>query len=227
VGFIHVMNLEQQFATLIEEERSNGPYTDLPDFVSRTRMPIEQLVILIRAGALRFTGKTKSQLLWEAHLITGKSREIPSGEVLFKSPLQEYKLPELLQTVTEDVYDEIELLGFSVNHSYFDLLETQFRGDCLAHEMMDNVGKSIRMMGQLVTIKYARTIHNDWMNFGTFIDARGRIFDTVHFPPSLKKYPFKGDGIYLVKGKISEEFGYPVMTVEKMAKMPVVKDPRS
>jgi DNA polymerase-3 subunit alpha len=58
------------------------------------------------------------------------------------------------------------------------------------------------------------------MHFGTFIDLHGEFFDTVHFPPSLKSYPFRGDGIYLLLGKIVEEFGYPSLEVEKMAKMP-------
>jgi error-prone DNA polymerase len=72
-----------------------------------------------------------------------------------------------------------------------------------------------------------RTVKKEWMHFGTFIDVHGHFFDTVHFPNSLKDYPFRGDGIYLVLGKIVEEFGFPSMEVEKMAKMPLQKDPRA
>ncbi|MDZ7777704.1 MAG: hypothetical protein U5L09_19855 [Bacteroidales bacterium] len=64
------------------------------------------------------------------------------------------------------------------------------------------------------------------MNFGTFVDVHGEFFDTVHFSASLKKHPFRGYGIYLLYGKIVEEFGYASLEVEKMAKMPVVGDPR-
>ena len=35
-----------------------------------------------------------------------------------------------------------------------------------------------------------------------------------------------GKGIYLVFGKITEEAGFPGMTVEKMAKLPYKPDPR-
>jgi DNA polymerase-3 subunit alpha len=82
------------------------------------------------------------------------------------------------------------------------------------------------MIGQLVTIKYVKTIKNEWMHFGTFIDVQGEIFDTVHFPNSLKQYPFKGNGLYLILGKVTEEFDYPSITVEKMEKLPVTEDPR-
>ena len=88
------------------------------------------------------------------------------------------------------------------------------------------VGKTIRMLGRLVTIKYVRTSKGELMHFGTFCDAIGNLFDTVHFPNSLKIYPFRGGGIYLLLGEITEEFGQPSMTVIKMAKMPIKPDPR-
>lgn len=146
--------------------------------------------------------------------------------VLFPTPVRRFELPVLEQNLIADVYDEIELLGFPVTYSYFDLLVTKFRGDIMAEEMGAHVGKNLRMLGLLVTIKYVRTVKKEWMHFGTFIDVHGRFFDTVHFPKTLEQYPFRGDGIYLVKGKIVEEFGFPSMNVEKMAKMPLQPDPR-
>jgi DNA polymerase-3 subunit alpha len=82
------------------------------------------------------------------------------------------------------------------------------------------------MLGQLVTIKPVRTVNGDYMNFGTFVDVIGDFFDTVHFAPSLKAYPFNGKGVYLLSGKVVQEFGYPSVEIEKMAKMPYQPDPR-
>jgi hypothetical protein len=64
------------------------------------------------------------------------------------------------------------------------------------------------------------------MNFGTMTDVEGHFFDTVHFPPSLAKYPFKGKGCYLVLGRVVEDFGFPSLEVSKMEKLPWVKDGR-
>jgi DNA polymerase-3 subunit alpha len=265
VGFIHVANLENQTGKIISEERkANGEYTGLEDLITRTGTSLEQMIILIRIGALRFTGKTKSQLLWGAHLLLGKKTEAggrrsEAGKrrpenggqktevggqrseivnrkseiirrkdpVLFQTPVKNYALPTLEPTTVEDVYDEVELLGFPVKHTYFDLLETSFRGEIMAKDMIGSLGKKVRMLGQLVTIKYVRTVKKEWMHFGTFTDSTGYFFDTVHFPDSVKNYPFRGDGIYLVLGKIVEEFGFPSMEVQKMAKMPMKKDPRA
>ncbi len=236
LGFIHVAGLEATVGKTIYPER---PYASLEDFIQRVPVTLDQLIILIRVGAFRFTGKPKASLLWEAHMLLGndqKSTDRHASRVtchvsqkcplLFPTTVKRFELPVLEQNLLSEVYDEIELLGFPITHTYFDLLGTKFRGDILAHDMGTHVGKTIRMLGLLVTIKYVRTIKREWMHFGTFIDANGHFFDTVHFPKAVTQYPFRGDGIYLVKGKIVEEFGFPSMNVEKMAKMPLQSDPR-
>lgn len=227
LGLVHVMHLEAETAMrIIEERRLNGKYTSLADFVSRVHIGLEQLVILIRIHAFRFTGKPKKELLWEAHMLLGDAPARTSERALFATPVRSFSLPPLEQDPLEDAYDEMELLGFPVSMTHFDLLETPFRGEVMARDLICHTGKTVRMLGNLVTIKNVKTVKGEWMHFGCFLDAQGNFFDTVHFPPSLKKYPFRGDGIYLLKGKVVEEFGYPSLEVEKMAKLPFRKDPR-
>ncbi len=228
VGFIHIMNLEMKVAQGIAQERHrSGPYRDLEDFIRRLDVHLEQMIILIRAGAFRFTGKKKAQLLWETHLYFGKNKNEHAPVPLFHTPARTFSLPCLEQTMLEDANDEYELLGFPVTISVFDLLETAFRGEIKARQLSGHVGKKVRMVGRLVTIKYVKTIHKELMHFGTFLDVDGEFFDTVHFPDVVKRFPFKGSGIYLLLGTVTEEFDFPSLTVEKMAKLAVRKDPRS
>jgi DNA polymerase-3 subunit alpha len=63
------------------------------------------------------------------------------------------------------------------------------------------------------------------MHFATFVDHKGNLFDSVHFANSVKTYPFKGSGIYLVYGEIVEEYGHFMIDVYKMAKMPLKENP--
>lgn len=228
LGFVHLQNLESDIGHQIEEERArNGSFKDLADFINRTHIGLEQLVILIRADAFRFTGKSKKELLWQAHMLLGVATvPVPGVNKLFHEPQKSYSLPPLEQSEIENAFDEIELLGFTATHSPFDLLETKFRGEILAHDMLKHIGKKVRMLGNLVCTKNVKTVSKEWMHFGTFLDVTGEFYDTVHFPNSLKNYRFQGSGIYLVLGTITEEFGFPSLTVEKMAKMPFVKDPR-
>jgi error-prone DNA polymerase len=227
VGWIHLQQFERKMAhRLVHERNENGEYRNLPDFTYRLSPGLEQLLILIRIGAFSFTGKTKAALMWEAHSLLNKSnKKKVENPVLFTEGHRSFTLPDLHQNKITDAYDEIELMGFPLTLSYFDLLRTSFRGELLAHELIQHVGKIVRMVGHLVTIKYVKTIKKDYMHFATFIDYQGNFFDTVHFPDSLKKYPFRGDGMYLILGKVVEEFGYASLEVHKMAKLPLKENP--
>jgi DNA polymerase-3 subunit alpha len=227
LGLIHVRDLEQQLAQrMVDERAKRGAYRDLPDFIERTGVGREQLVLLIRLGALRFTGKSKPELLWEAHLYLTREKEKVPLTRLFPAQARKYQLPQLIQQPIEDAYDEIELLGFPVGYTWFDLLQTSFRGAVKARELQHKVGEKVRVVGQLITIKYVRTVNRQIMHFAAFIDDEGQFFDTVHFPQTLKAYPFKGHGVYLILGKVVSEFGFPSLEVEKMAALPLKPDPR-
>jgi DNA-directed DNA polymerase III PolC len=226
LGFIHILSIEEQFARSIEEVRNDdGPFRDLGDFVARSLPKLEQVILLIRAGAFRFTGKKKAVLLWEAHMLMNESKH-DNTRPLFSNPVRSFSLPDLEHSAIDDAYDEVELFGFPVSLSWFDMLRTSFRGDVMAAGLRDNVGKTVRMVGHLVTIKYIKTVKGDWMNFGCFIDADGNFFDTTHFSKSLQNYPFKGSGTYLILGKVVEEFGFQSIEVDKLAKLPVKPDKR-
>lgn len=228
LGFTHVQNLEENLVKAILAERSSGgPYISLEDFVGRTQVRLEQLTVLIRVGALRFTGKNKKELLWASRMLLARQHRVPEGVTLFQSKAKEYSLPEFTTDPVEDAYDEIELLGFPVTVTPFDLLRTSYRGDVFVEDMKEQIGKGVRMVGHFVALKYVRTSRGETMNFGTFIDVHNHFFDTIHFPPSLAHSPFKGEGSYLMQGKIVEEFGFPSLEVERMDRLPIKPDPRA
>ncbi|MCD6013766.1 MAG: polymerase subunit alpha [Flavipsychrobacter sp.] len=211
---------------LIPQERAaNGDYIDIEDFIKRTHVLLEQLIILVRIGSFRFTGKNKKALLWEAHVLLNKNSKwaLP---VLFKSSAKKFTLPVFQTDPLEDGYDEVELLGFPVTISMFDLVKTDYRGESNARDLITHLGKSIRMVGDFVTAKYVPTSRG-LMAFGSFLDTEGRFFDTTNFPQSFRQYQFKGKGVYLISGKVVEEFGFPSIEVDKMAKLPIKNDPRS
>jgi DNA polymerase-3 subunit alpha len=60
------------------------------------------------------------------------------------------------------------------------------------------------------------------MHFGTFNDAHGEVFDTVHFPDITRKFPFRGRGFYSIRGKVVEDFGVKIIEVSWMDKLPLI-----
>lgn len=228
VGFIHVQELEQRVVKSIVTARNlGGEFRCLSDFTHRVDVGIQQLRILIRVGALRFTKKSKVDLLWEAHmLLDNRKKNEYRSPVLFEFDVPQFTLPKLRTSVLEDAYDEIELIGFPISLTWFDMLQTHFRGEIIARNLIKHVGKVVKLVGLLVNVKYVWTVKKEVMYFGTFIDYKGNFVDTVHFPNCLKQYPFTGDGVYLILGKVVEEFGHPSVEVQKMARLPLQPDPR-
>ncbi|HRH34652.1 MAG TPA: hypothetical protein PKY12_06315 [Catalimonadaceae bacterium] len=98
---------------------------------------------------------------------------------------------------------------------------------CTANQLAEFKGKFISIYGYLITLKPVRTVKGDMMNFGCFIDHEGFFLDTIHFPPSLKKYPFRGVGVYKLTGKVVDEFGFLSLEVQQMIKLPRKTDPRA
>lgn len=226
LGLIGIQGLEQQFIDLIPGEReANGAFLGLEDFVRRTGIGLEQAVILIRVGAMRFTGKNKKELLWEVHLMLGGKAKPRAGNELFSVAAKNYQLPQLDSHLLEDAYHELELLGFPLSMSYFELLKTSYRGQVMAAGLMAHVGELVKMVGMYVCEKTVYTKNGKKMWFGTFLDADGNFFDTVHFPNSTPNYPFRGSGCYLILGKVVEDFGYPGLEVVKFAKLEMLGNP--
>ena len=220
MGFVHLQGLERHFVEgFLAEREARGPFKNLEDFMVRVPFSVEQLVLLIRGGAFDFTREPKAALLWQAHLNKSEGKK-EQPETLFQLESQHFEFPDFKTSILNNAYDEIELYGFPVSITWFDLLQTSFRGELMASQMLHFVGKRCRMLGKLVTVKYVRTCKGDSMALGTFVDCNGEAFDTVHFPEVFKNWPFQGDGVYLLLGKVTEEFGQPSLEVEKMAKMP-------
>jgi len=228
LGFDCLLNLEGKLAVLIAEERQlNGDYTGIENFALRTGTGLEQIIILIRCGAFRFSGYSKKELLWEAHMLLSGVKQQREANLLFEASSRKPVLPKLEHSIIEDIYDEIELIGFAVSTTMFELIKTDFRGDVPAKELHNYEGQIVKMVGDFVCDKYVQTKNKKVMKFGTFFDINGDFFDTVHFPPSLVQYPLNGNGVYLVMGKVVLDFGCPAIEVYKCARLPLQQDPRS
>jgi len=226
LGFMFLNALESKVVKRFLIERQNhGHFKSLDDFIDRVPISIEQLSILIKTNAFRFTGVNKRELLWEAHLKINKVSFEEHIITLFKTEKINYKTPKLPSTFLENAFDDIELLDFPLCNP-FDLLQNPSKHPLKATQLPDYVGKIVSIEGYLITTKNTVTKNQQIMYFGTFIDREGYFIDTVHFPPIASKFPFRGRGVYAITGKILEEFDCINMEVISMYKLAVIEDPR-
>ena len=223
LGFGIIGALEKEVVqALLTERENNGAYKDLYDFIKRVSTSVDQLSLLIRSGAFRFTGKNKKELLWEAYMFINPVKKPSYIKDLFDIIPTKYTLPQLYNSWLDDAFDEIELFGFSLR-SPFKLLSKPLPTRVTSKDIAPQVGKIVEIVGYLVHVKKVSTMKTQQrMNFGTFVDLDGYWIDTVHFPASAMKYPFTGPGCYLIKGKVTEEFDYMAIDVMEMHRLDIL-----
>ena len=224
LGFQHLHNFPTEYSKQIISARSKeGAFKSYDEFVERVPMKPESLKTLIFSGALRDFGK-KSDLALKAALM-GKQYVPSITPQIFHLPTKHYDFPDLPREPFEDAFDELDLLGFPISCSPFDLLQAKGRGDMVANQLIQNKGKVVKIVAYLVSTKDVPTPQGR-MFFGTWIDVNGDYFDTTHFAQSAAQYPFTGGGCYLMLGKIEIDYDFPMINVSRMERLPMVPDPR-
>jgi len=219
-GFVHIKGLQDKLTeTILEERKQRGPFLHLQDFIERTNIGLEQLNTLISVGALRFTGKSKKQLLWEANFLQKRNKPaLHSANPLFEDKPLEFDLPELVDLRLDDLYDQMEILGFTLSNP-FEMVDDDPSKYVRAADMGKHNGESVTVLAYFIARKHAQTKNNDEMFFGTFVDSELNWIDTVHFPQTAHKYPLHTGGFYKITGKVTEDFGVYSIEAHHLARV--------
>ena len=226
IGFMFLQSFETKTGKKIIKERAeNGVFKSLDDFINRVSISIEQVNILIKIDAFRFTNRNKRELLWEANMKINKVTFDADKLTLFGSNKINYKTPNLPSTALEDAFDQIELLGYTICNP-FALLVDDFIHPLRAKHLKKLEGKNVTIDGYLVTSRSVRTSNGKTMYFGNFVDYNGYFIDIVNFPQVVEKYPFRGRGIYRITGKVVIEFDCITIETQLMERLPIIEDPR-
>jgi len=226
LGFQLILGIDsKEVVRLLRFRQENGDFKSLDYYLRMLHPTLENLLLLIRINAFRHISVNKQALKWQAHLFYKKSKVVKHQELLFEQETKQYELPTLQIDELEQSFEELDLLGFPLNNP-FELLEEPIQNFIPVKDLEKYNSQLITVYGYLVAIKPTRTKRGDIMNFGTFQDYDGNVFDTVHFPPSVKAYPFRGRGIYQLRGKVTQEFGYYSLEVMQQIKLKEVDDRR-
>ena len=162
----------------------------------------------------------------EAHLKISKEKVKEKYDAdLFQIHQVDYKLPDLFHSWEEDAFDQLELLGFPL-YSPFSIASEDETEHILAKDLRDYKDSTLWIKGYLIHAKRTTTSKQEKMFFGTFLDLEGEWLDTVHFPDIAQKFPFRGKGIYKVKGKVVVDYDCVTIEASYMEKLGVIEDPR-
>ncbi|WP_339649176.1 DNA polymerase III subunit alpha [uncultured Salegentibacter sp.] len=226
LGLGYIKELETKTVQQILENRQFfGVFKSFDDFIDRVSISIEQLSILLKIDAFRFTQTDKHHLLWKAHFKLNASKPVATQEKLFNTAHRDFELPQFQYSALIEAFDQMELLGFPLC-SHFKLLKNPIEKSVRAKDLKQYVGKEILIYGALITAKKTGTSNGKYMYFGTFFDAEGDVFDTVQFPATAEKYPLRSKGIYKCYGRVNNELDYISISIQWLQRQETLTDPR-
>ncbi|MGB3591787.1 MAG: PHP domain-containing protein [Nonlabens sp.] len=226
LGFSQLKGMEKNTMVKIMEARAyEGPFNSLEDYLERVYVGVEQSAILGSIDAFRFSGRDRFNILWDIYIKMGLSKVRYTQQRLFRPEHKKVKVPRLNTTPQELAFNQMDLMGFPLC-SHFELLGEPPLNKNTRKDFPDFLGKNIFIYGYVVNIKTTYTKNNKRMQFGTFLDQDGSFFDTVMFPQIASKIVYDGGGVYMIYGKVVEEFDFCSIEVIKMEKAPYMPDPR-
>ncbi len=226
LGLGYIKELEvKTIQQILENRQFFGAFKSLDDFIDRIHISIEQLSLLLKSNAFRFTGIDKHELLWKAYFKLHKSKPKISQALLFKPQHRDFELPEFEYSLLTEAYDQMELLGFPLCNQ-FDLLKDSITNTITAEDLKNYINQEIEIYGNLINSRKIGTSNGKYMYFGTFYDQDGGVFDVVLFPKVAEKYPLRTRGIYKCFGKVMYDLGYISLDIRWVARQATQTDPR-
>jgi DNA-directed DNA polymerase III PolC len=205
------------------------PFISLEDLVGRAAPKEAEVEMLIRCGAMDFTGLPRNQLMWKAMTSFKEMRKyaacVQEGGLGFEMPpavkSRERPAPRLPALKKAQMWkDEWEIMGFTCGIHPMAACRDELRrkGVRMSTAIMDCLNQTIRLAGVIAAERRTRTERGALMQFLTFDDEAG-VFEVVLFPDVYKKTRFlldgpgpyvvelDGPGPYVVEGRPESQHG--------------------
>ena len=209
IGLMQVKTLtEEAIGTrLVEERNARGPFRSFQDFLERVKPEPAQARTLIRAGCCdSLAGElTRPALLWRLYAANG-------------APASPLPVPDEYSGA-QQLAHEAETLGLIVRCHPLDLYRDEINR--IRHitgvEIPRHVGRSVTLIGWLVTEKSVETKHGEPMEFATFEDTTA-LYDATLFPDVYRRccHLLSTDSPYVLRGLVEEHFGVATLTVQDL-----------
>jgi error-prone DNA polymerase len=209
VGFMQIKTLREELVKqILAERQAHGLYRSLHDFLDRVNPDVAQAKLLIKAGCFdSIAGDlTRPGLIWRL--------------VAFHAGQRNRYLPIPREYSAQQQWaHEWELFGFPLSRHPLDLLKdvagrTAYIAAC---ELGEHVGRTITLLGWLVTEKIVSSKKGEPMEFATFEDQTG-LYDATFFPSTYRQYChlLASNQAYLITGLVEKHFAAVTLTVTQL-----------
>ena len=212
MGFMAIRNLQEKAIAVILDERKNGDFRSLDDFLLRTDINMADAMALVNAGCFTDLCTTLNH------------REIALKTASFYLQSSENRNPMQININTtplshkEKITLEFEAFGFPIGEhplmKYQPFIRNRIKKAKYIHKFYN---RKVVFAGVLITRKVTATKRKEAMEFITFEDETD-IFECVMFPKTYKKYGdlLNWETLFLVHGTVEKTFDVYTLTVSQL-----------
>ena len=214
VGLEPVFELSERTIKNILRERTQLPFSDLFDFIRRSRAGEKEVRHLIKAGALTLLDANAPRLLLLADLFFKNNKKAePVRFIAERTQLQPFN-------TYQKILNELEMLDFAVTAHPLTLFEEQIPWQSCVRsiDLEKHTKKRVRFCGWLVTSRRVTTASGGYMKFITLEDHFG-LCEAVLFPVLYNRYGhlLRSHGPYLLEGRVQSRLpGEANLIVDKL-----------
>jgi DNA-directed DNA polymerase III PolC len=224
VGLEAIGGLDQELReTVLADRERRGLYRDLADFRRRLKPGPEALAILIRTGALDFTGKPRPALFLGAELEDALHRPVERQQPELFPADGDWGWNPADYAAERRMQDEWDGLGFIVGPPLMSLFRPRLPVGLVASRDLEAYrGRTVQVAGMVAASRDTTMIDGRLMQFVTLEDEWGLIEVTL-FPGECPPVPYLCLGPYLARGMVEEQYGVMTITAQSFHKaMPQV-----
>ena len=198
-GLSSISELTTRTIQSIIEQRNLSAFTDIFNFIQRTRAGEKEVKHLIKAGALSSIHPNQSYLLLLNELFFKNNRKVSVAQFLSRTiELQPFN-------TYQKIINEMEIMDFALSAHPLHLYEDQLSSlPVISSSKLEAYkDKTILFCGWLVTTRRVNTANNQFMKFLTLEDLQG-LCEVVLFPRTYLKYGhlIRSHGPFLISGRV-------------------------
>lgn len=198
-GLEPVFELTKRTIDAIISERKKKLFTNLFEFIQRTRANEKEVQHLIKAGAFSSVHDNSPHLLLLSSIFFKNNKKSLVTEFI----TAEVTLPPF--NTYQKIINEMEMLDFAVTDHPLFLFEDQIKASPVISSagLEQHKNETVLFCGWLVTSRRVSTTKNLFMKFLTLEDRDG-LCEAVLFPKTYIKYGhlIRSHGPYLIKGQV-------------------------
>ncbi|MFC1555732.1 DNA polymerase III subunit alpha [candidate division KSB1 bacterium] len=198
-GMYPVHGFSKKGAEKIIEERKNGKFRNIFDFLQRVRLKEAEAAALVRAGALRPLHESEPEALAMIKMFYRNNRKVAVARRLAEGlSLPAYTFPRR-------IIAELQTLRFAVSaHPLSVFSDVEFDNSVTSSDKIEKQkDASVSIIGWMVTSRRAPTKDGKYIKFATMEDKHGLV-EVVLFPEVYEKYGkiLRGYGPFKITGTV-------------------------